>query len=164
MHNWFSKKKNWRFCFHIFVWLCPEFRVNESKLEMAESTRALLEVEWTSKNRTSNIPNLRGSNIKHIQTSHLGPKLNFEPLKHHQKPNCSWTLLIRNGPNFFQNHQNRILKMSEHVILAKNRTSNLPNITKNQTVREHWTVRSHSLLWARFRQSERYSPTCMEFF
>ena len=27
--------------------------------------------------------------------------------------------------------------MSEHVIMAKNQTLNLPNITKNQTVREH---------------------------
>ena len=30
----------------------------------------------------------------------------------------------------------------EHPILAQNRTSNLPNITKNRTVREHRTVRS----------------------
>ena len=30
----------------------------------------------------------------------------------------------------------------EHLILAQNRTSNLPNITKNRTVREHQTVRS----------------------
>ena len=104
----------------------------------------LLEVERTSKNRTSNIPNLRGSNFEHIRTSHLGPKPNFEPLEHHQKPNCSRTLLIKNGPNFFQNHQNRTSNMSEHVILAKNRTSNLPNITKNRTVREHRTVRSTS--------------------
>ena len=34
--------------------------------------------------------------------------------------------------------------MPEHVILAENRTSNIPNITKNQTVREHRTVRSTS--------------------
>ena len=34
--------------------------------------------------------------------------------------------------------------MSEHVILAKNRTSNLQNIAKTWTVREHWTVRSTS--------------------
>ena len=101
-------------------------------------------MERTSKNRTSNIPNLRGSNFEHIRTSHLGPKPNFEPLEHHQKPNCSRTLLIKNGPNFFLNHQNRTSNMSEHVILAKNRTSNLPNITKNRTVREHRTVRSTS--------------------
>ena len=104
----------------------------------------LVEVERTSKNRTSNIPNLRGSNFEHIRTSHLGPKPNFEPLEHHQKPNCSRTLLIKIGPNFFQNHENRTSNMSEHVILAKNRTSNLPNITKNRTVREHRTVRSTS--------------------
>ena len=72
----------------------------------------LIEVERTSKNRTSNIPNLRGSNFEHIRTSHLGPKPNFEPLEHHQKPNCSRTLLIKNGPNFFQNHQNRTSNMS----------------------------------------------------
>ena len=88
-----------------------------------------LEVERTSKNRTSNIPNLRGSNFEHIRTSHLGPKPNFEPLEHHQKPNCSRTLLIKNGPNFFQNHQNQNSNMSEHVILAKTelRTSTSPN-------------------------------------
>ena len=96
------------------------------------------------KNRTSNIPNFRGSNFEHIRTSHLGPKPNFEPHEHHQKPNCSRTLLIKNGPNFFQNLQNRTSNMSEHLILAKNRTSNLPNITKNRTVREHRTVRSTS--------------------
>ena len=101
-------------------------------------------MERTSKNQTSNIPNLRGSNFEHNRTSHLGPKPNFEPLEHHQKPNCSRTLLIKNGPNIFQNHQNRTSNMSEHVILAKNRTSNLPNITKNRTVREHRTVRSTS--------------------
>merc|ERR1712218_194477 len=105
---------------------------------------SVLEVERTSKNQTSNIPNLRGSNFEHIRTSHLGPKPNFKPLEHHQKPNCSRTLLIKNGPNIFQNHQNRTSNMSEHVILAKNRTSNLPNITKNRTVREHRTVRSTS--------------------
>ena len=37
--------------------------------------------------------------------------------------------------------------MSEHVILAKNRTSNLPNITKNRTIREHRTVRSTSSMY-----------------
>ena len=103
-----------------------------------------LEVERTSKNRTSNISNLRGLNFEHIQT--FGPEPNFEPLEHHQKPNCSWTLLIKNGPNCFKNLQNRTSNMSEHLILAKNRTSNLPNITKNQTVREHRTVRSTSSL------------------
>ena len=36
--------------------------------------------------------------------------------------------------------------MSEHLILAKERTLNLPNITKNWTVREHRTVRSTSIL------------------
>ena len=103
-----------------------------------------LEVERTSKNRTSNIPNLRGSNFEHIQTSHLGPKPNFEPLEHHQKPNCSRTLLIKNGPNFFQNLQNWTSNMSKHLILAKNQTSYLSNITKKQTVCEHWTVCSTS--------------------
>ena len=103
-------------------------------------------MERTSKNRTLNIPNLRGSNFEHIRTSHLGPKPNFEPLEHHQKPNCSRTLLIKIGPNFFQNHENRTSNMSKHVILAKNRTSNLSNITKKRTVREHRTVRSTSSL------------------
>ena len=101
-------------------------------------------MERTSKNRTSNIPNLRGSNFEHNRTSHLGPKPNFEPLEHHQKPNCSRTLLIKNGPNIFQNHQNRTSNMSEHVILAKNRTLNLSNITKIRTVREYRTVCSTS--------------------
>ena len=87
-----------------------------------------------------NLSLLTGSNFEHIQTSHLGPNLNFEPLKHHQ----NWNLLKKNGPNFFQNHKNQTSNMSEHVILAKNRTSNLPNITKNRTVREHRTVRSTS--------------------
>ena len=102
-------------------------------------------MERTSKNRTSNIPNFRGSNFEHIRTSHLGPKPNFEPHEHHLKPNCSRTLLIKNGPNFFQNLQNRTSNMSEHLILAKNRTSNLPNITKNRTVREHRTDRSKTI-------------------
>ena len=101
-------------------------------------------MEQTSKNQTLNIPNLRGSNFEHIRTSHLGPKPNFEPLEHHQKPNCSRTLLIKNGPNFFQNHQNRTSNMSKHVILAKNWTSNLPNITENRTVCEHQTACSTS--------------------
>ena len=87
-------------------------------------------MERTSKNRTLNIPNLRGSNFEHIRTSHLGPKPNFEPLEHHQKPNCSRTLLIKNRPNFFQNHQNRTSNMAEHVILAKNRTSKTSPKTK----------------------------------
>ena len=34
-----------------------------------------IEVEQTSKNRNSNIPNFRGLNFEHIQTSHLNPKL-----------------------------------------------------------------------------------------
>ena len=38
--------------------------------------------------------------------------------------------------------------MSEHLILAINRTSNLPNITKNRTVREHRTVRSTSRVYS----------------
>ena len=33
-----------------------------------------IEVEQTSKNRNSNIPNFRGLNFEHIQTSHLNPK------------------------------------------------------------------------------------------
>ena len=101
----------------------------------------VVEVERTSKNQTLNILNLRGLNFENIQTSSLGPKPNFKPLEHHQKMNCLRTLLIKNGPNFFQNHQNRTSNMSEHVILAKNQTSNLPNITKNQTVWEHCTIK-----------------------
>ena len=106
---------------------------------------SLLEVERTSKNQTSNIPNLRGSNFEHNRTSHLGPKPNFEPLEHHQKPNCSRTLLIKNGPKIFQILQNRTLNMPEHQILAQNQTSNLPDITKYQTVCEHQTVQSTSI-------------------
>ena len=33
-------------------------------------------------------------------------------------------------------------ELSEHHILDQNWTSNMSNITKNWTVREHWTVRS----------------------
>ena len=91
-----------------------------------------------------NVRRTSRSNFEHFRTSQFVPKPNFEPLEHHQKPNCSRTLLIKNGPNFFQNLQNRTSNMSEHLILAKNRTSNLPNITKNRTVREHRTVRSTS--------------------
>ena len=34
----------------------------------------VLEVDWTTKNQTLNISNFRGSNFKHIQTSHFSPK------------------------------------------------------------------------------------------
>ena len=47
-----------------------------------------VEVDQTLKNRTLNILKLRGLNFEHIQTSHFGSKLNFEPHEHHQKPNC----------------------------------------------------------------------------
>ena len=84
----------------------------------------------------------------HLRMSfyHSIPKSNFQ---HHQKPNCSWTLLIKNWPNFFQNLQNRTSNMSKHLILAKNRNSNLPSFTKNQTVCEHWTVCSTYTIKAR---------------
>ena len=49
------------------------------------------EISLSAKNWTLNIPNLRESNFEHIRTSHLGPKPNFEPLKHHQKLNSSQT-------------------------------------------------------------------------
>ena len=92
----------------------------------------LLEVERTSKNQTSNIPNFGGWNFEHIRTysyrtsrtspktelsanfinkkwaknfpnsskpnfehartSDSGPKPNFEPPRHHQKPNSSQKL------------------------------------------------------------------------
>ena len=34
------------------------------------------------------------------------------------------------------------IEHSEHHILAQNQTSNMSNITKNWTIREHWTVHS----------------------
>ena len=87
------------------------------------SSNLELRTSWTLENRTSNT-------FKHpiwaqIQTSNL--------------TNISITELFssfiyKNGPTFIQNLQ----------ILAKNRTSNLPNITKSQTVGEHWTVCSTS--------------------
>ena len=46
----------------------------------------------------------------------------------------------------------------EHLILAKNRTSNLPNITKNRTVREHRTVRSKTRLQVYQRDFSTSSP------
>ena len=42
----------------------------------------------------------------------------------------------------FAELQDRTSNTSEHLNLAQNRTSNLPNITKTRTVREHRTVRS----------------------
>jgi len=42
----------------------------------------------------------------------------------------------------FAEHQDRTSNTSELLILAQNRTSNLPNIIKNRTVHEHRTVRS----------------------
>ena len=44
----------------------------------------------------------------------------------------------------FAEHLNRTSNLSEHPFVSQNRTSNLPNITKNRTIREHRTVRSTS--------------------
>ena len=38
------------------------------------------------------------------------------------------------------------IELSEHHILAQNQTSNMLNVTKNWTVRKHWTVHSKTSL------------------
>ena len=47
----------------------------------------------------------------------------------------------------FAELQDRTSNTSEHLNLAQNRTSNLPNITKTRTVREHRTVRSKTTMY-----------------
>ena len=42
------------------------------------------------------------------------------------------------------------IELSEHHILAQNRTSDMSNITKNRTVREHRTVRSKTNIYLSF--------------
>ena len=103
----------------------------------------VVEVEQTSKNQTLNILNLRGLNFEHIQRSSFGPKPNFKPLKHHQKMNCLRTLLIKNGPNFFQNHQNQTSNMSEHVILAKKPNFELPEYHQKPNSSQAWNYSFH---------------------
>ena len=106
---------------------CPIVKV------VIRSRWSLIEVDRTPKNWTSNTSNFRGSNFEHIPTSHFGPKLNFEPHKHHQKLFAN--IINKKQLKMFQNLKKPNFKhiWNSHLDPKLHWTSNLPNITKSWT-------------------------------
>ena len=61
-----------------------------------------------------------------------------------------WSLVLERTPKYWTSNTPNIeypnIELSKHHILAQNRTSNMSNITKTWTVREHQTVSSKTSL------------------
>ena len=100
---------------------------------------------------------LASKTMKNIQT-----KNKFRILKKIKRffPSFSLFPTSKQGPKcseMFAELQDRTSNTSEHLNLAQNRTSNLPNITKTRTVREHRTVCSNTSMdrftWIQLRES-----------
>ena len=56
-----------------------------------------------------------------------------------------YVLVLERTPKY-QTSNTPNIELSKHHILAQNRTSNMSNITKNRTIREHQTVCSKTSL------------------